>query len=216
MGRTQHTYYRHRPMRRLSGDLIVLVTGIVVLATSTLAALPSSPGDVEVAVFGWLNHAGDVPRALAWVPMQLGNVVVVPASALVALALGRVRLALSLGGAGMLAWVAAKGVKDVVERGRPGALVDDAVLRDAHAGGLGFPSGHVAVAAALAFVVWPHLGRAGRTAVLVTATLVGILRVYVGAHLPLDIIGGAGVGMACAGAVRLVRRGSGREARVSR
>ncbi|HVL03548.1 MAG TPA: phosphatase PAP2 family protein, partial [Acidimicrobiales bacterium] len=189
-------------MRRLSGDVIVLVTGIVVLATSTLAALPHSPGDVEVAVFGWLNHAGDVPRALAWVPMQLGNVVVVPVSALVALALGRVRLALALGGAGMLAWVAAKGVKDVVERGRPGALVDDAVLRDAHAGGLGFPSGHVAVAVALAFVVWPHLGRAARTAVLVSATLVGILRVYVGAHLPLDITGGAGVGMACAGAVR--------------
>ena len=203
-------------MRRLSGDLIVLAIGVVVLVTSTLAALPHSPGDVERAVFEWLNHAADVPRALAWMPMQLGNVVVVPVSALVALALGRVRLALSLGGAGMLAWVAAKGVKDVVERGRPGALVEDAVLRDAHAGGLGFPSGHVAVAAALAFVVLPRLGRAGRTAVLVSATLVGILRVYVGAHLPLDITGGVGVGMACAGVLRLVWHGSEREAMVSR
>ncbi|HEV2809040.1 MAG TPA: phosphatase PAP2 family protein [Acidimicrobiales bacterium] len=193
-------------MRRLWGDLILLVAGMVMLAVSTLAALPHSPSDVELAVFGWLNHAGDVPRALAWVPMQLGNVVAVPVSALVALVFGRVRLALALGGAGMLAWVAAKGVKDVVERGRPGALVDEAVLRDAHAGGLGFPSGHAAVAAALAFAVWPLLGRTGRAAVLVSATLVGILRVYVGAHLPLDITGGVGVGMASAGAVRLVWR----------
>lgn len=193
-------------MRRLWGDLILLVAGMVMLAVSTLAALPHSPSDVELAVFGWLNHAGDAPRALAWVPMQLGNVVAVPVSALVALVFGRVRLALALGGAGMLAWVAAKGVKDVVERGRPGALVDEAVLRDAHAGGLGFPSGHAAVAAALAFAVWPLLGRTGRAAVLVSATLVGILRVYVGAHLPLDITGGVGVGMASAGAVRLVWR----------
>ena len=203
-------------MRRLSGDLVVLVIGVVVLGTSTLAALPHSPSEVELSVFGWLNQAGDVPRALAWVPMQLGNVVVVPVSALVALALGRVRLALALGGGGMLAWVAAKGVKDLVERGRPGALVDDAVLRDAHAGGLGFPSGHAAVATTLAFVAWPHLSRAGRTAVLVSAALVGILRVYVGAHLPLDITGGVGVGLAGAGAVRLVWRGTGREAMVSR
>lgn len=203
-------------MGRLSGGLIVLVTGVVVLGLSALAALAHSPGEAELRVFGWLNQAGDVPRALAWVPMQLGNVVVVPLSALVALALGRIRLALALGGAGMLAWVAAKGVKDVVERGRPGALVDAAVLRDAHAGGLGFPSGHAAVATALALVAWPHLGRTGRTAVVVSAALVGILRVYVGAHLPLDITGGVGVGMACAGAVRLVWRGSEREAMVSR
>lgn len=176
----------------------------MVLVASSFAALTDSISDIELAVFRWVNDAGDVPWAMPWVPMQLGNVVAVPVSALVALAFGRIRLALGLAGAGMLAWVAAKGVKDVVDRGRPGALVEGAGLRDAHPGGLGFPSGHAAVAATLAIVVWPHLNRAGRVAVVVLATLVGILRLYVGAHLPLDITGGLGLGLAVGGAIAAV------------
>ena len=36
------------------------------------------------------------------------------------------------------------------------------------------------------------------------AVLVGLLRIYVGAHLPLDILGGAALGLAAGGAVHLV------------
>lgn len=186
---------------RPTGVLVAAATGSVVLVACALAALGDSVSDVEAALFTLVNDVGDVPRALAWGPMQLGNVVAVPVSALAALATGRARLALGLAGAGMLSWVAAKVVKDTVERGRPGALVDGAVLRDAHAGGLGFPSGHAAVAAALAIVVWPHLERRGRVAVAVVAALVGLLRIYVGAHLPLDIAGGVGLGLAVGGGV---------------
>lgn len=189
-----------------SRDLALTACGLMVLGVSTLAALPPSVSDVERTAFELVNDAGEIPRALAWAPMQLGNVVAVPVAALVALATGRARLALGLTGAGMLAWLAAKGVKDAVERGRPGALVEDALLRDAHPGGLGFPSGHAAVVSALAVVVWPQLNRAGRSAVVVAVAVVGLLRIYVGAHLPLDIAGGAGLGLALAGAVHILLR----------
>lgn len=182
-------------------DLVAAVVGLVVLVAGALAALPHPPSGVELALFALVNDAGEVPLALAWAPMQLGNVIAVPVSSAAALISGRVRLALGLAGAGMLAWLAAKWVKDAVERGRPGALVDDAVLRDAHPGGLGFPSGHAAVAATLAILVWPHLNRTGRVAVVVLTGLVGLLRLYVGAHLPLDIAGGLGLGVAVGGAV---------------
>lgn len=197
--------YRHPPMaERRTRYLLVVVIGLVMLVTSALGALPHSISDAELTVFALVNNLGDVPRALAWAPMQLGNVIAVPVSTLMALITGRARLALGLAGAGMLAWVAAKGVKDAVERGRPGALVDDAVLRDAYPGGLGFPSGHAAIAAALVVVVWPHLHRNGRIAVTTLALLVGMLRVYVGAHLPLDIIGGLGLGLAGGGAIAAI------------
>lgn len=187
-----------------SRDLALAVCGLAVLVASTLAALPDSVSDAERAVFRLANDAGEIPRALAWAPMQLGNVVAVPVAALAALATGRARLAVGLAGTGMLAWVAAKGVKDAVERGRPGALVEDAVLRDAHPGGLGFPSGHVAVVSVLAVVVWPHLNRAGRLAAVMAVASVGLLRVYAGAHLPLDITGGMGLGLALGGTVHVL------------
>jgi undecaprenyl-diphosphatase len=40
--------------------------------------------------------------------------------------------------------------------------------------------------------------------VVSAAVLVALARVYVGAHLPLDVLGGAALGLAVAGAVRLI------------
>lgn len=63
---------------------------------------------------------------------------------------------------------------------------------------LSFPSGHTATAFVLAGVLVFHLSAAGRRrwagALLVTAALVGLSRVAVGAHWPLDVLGGVVVG----------------------
>jgi undecaprenyl-diphosphatase len=78
------------------------------------------------------------------------------------------------------------------------------VIRGAEAHGRGFVSGHAATLAALATVAWPWLGRRGRVVVVVLVTVVGLTRIYVGAHLPLDVVGGAGLGIAVGGCVRLL------------
>ena len=67
------------------------------------------------------------------------------------------------------------------------------------------------MAAALGAAALPRLGPAGRALVLTAMPAVGLTRVYVGAHLPLDIAGGAALGLAVDAAVRVVMPG--REAR---
>ena len=83
-------------------------------------------------------------------------------------------------------------------------LLADVVIRGAEAHGRGFVSGHAATLTALAAVAWPWLGRRGRIAVAVLVVVVCLARVYVGAHLPLDVVGGAALGLAVAGVVRLL------------
>jgi membrane-associated phospholipid phosphatase len=190
-------------MHRHRADVAVATAGIVLLGLSAVVLDGRQVSDAERSLFRLVNGVPGIPFALAWAPMQLGNVVAVPVSALLALTTRRYRAALALAVAGLSAWVLGKVVKGVVERGRPGALVGDAVLRDAPAGGLGFVSGHAAVAVALATAAWPYLGRRGRRAAAGLAVLVCLLRVYVGAHLPLDVIGGAGLGLAVGAVVAL-------------
>jgi undecaprenyl-diphosphatase len=134
--------------------------------------------------------------------MQLGNFLVVPAAVLAALLARRWRLAAALATAGAGVYVLAKVVKHFVLRGRPDTLLDDVTVRGAAAHGLGFVSGHIAVVTALALVAWPWLPRWGRWVAGAAVVAVFLTRMYVGAHLPLDMVGGAALGLCVAGAVR--------------
>jgi undecaprenyl-diphosphatase len=185
-------------------DVVLVLVGTAGLF---LAALPVDgdrvPGS-EAAVFGVLNSTTVLPFGVVWPVMQLGNVTVVPVSALLAAALRRWRLAVQLLVAGTTTYLAAKMVKGGWPRGRPDGLLADVVIRGDAALGRGFVSGHAATLAALATVAWPWLGPRGRAVVVVLVVLVCLARVHVGAHLPLDVVGGAALGLAVGGLVRLV------------
>ena len=75
--------------------------------------------------------------------------------------------------------------------------------------------GHAGVAVALGATALPRLGAAGRALTLSTVPVVGLTRVYVGAHLPLDVAGGAALGLVIDAAMTLVK-GSHRPVRSSR
>jgi hypothetical protein len=83
--------------------------------------------------------------------------------------------------------------------------------RGRDASGLGYPSGHAGMAVALGTAVFLRLSPSGRAAVVAAVPIVGLSRVYVGAHLRLDIADGAALGLAAVAAVALVRHPGGHE-----
>ena len=127
--------------------------------------------------------------------MQAGTFVTVPIVAAVAATTGRRRLAVELATGGTLAWLGAKALKRLGGRGRPGGLLPDVRLRESIGGDLGWVSGHTAVATTLAAIAWPHVPRSARPALVAVVATTAFGRMYVGAHLPLDLVGGAGLGL---------------------
>jgi undecaprenyl-diphosphatase len=95
-------------------------------------------------------------------------------------------------------------VKLLVQRERPGTTVPEAVLRGVHPGGLSYVSGHAIITFAIAGLLVLVLPRRWGIVAFVLATLNAVARVYLGAHNPLDVVGGAAVGLALAAALDLV------------
>jgi membrane-associated phospholipid phosphatase len=182
-----------------------LAAGAVVLASTLVPLRRDRIGPREQEAFRLVNNLPDGLYRPVWPVMQLGALAAAPATAGVALAAGNRPLAFRLLAGGSAAWVAAKVVKRVVRRGRPVALLAGVHTRGPEATGLGYLSGHAAVAAALTGAAWPALGPRGRRAVVALASAVGISRIYVGAHLPLDVAGGAALGLLVDGAWALRR-----------
>jgi undecaprenyl-diphosphatase len=193
-----------RRVERRPTDLIWLAAGTVVLLLCALPVHADRVDALEGDLFRAVNDLPSVPFPVVWVPMQLGNLLVVPAAVLAALAFRRWRLAAGLALAGAGVYVLAKVVKRFVERGRPSDVLDEVLVRGAAPHGLGFVSGHIAVVTALALVAWPWLPRWGRWAAGAAVAAVFFTRMYVGAHLPLDMVGGAALGVAVGALVRLL------------
>ncbi len=189
---------------RHPGDVLRLVAGLAILLGCTATVRPYDVGVLETDLF---RLANDLPDALFpgfWLVMQGGNVLAVGVAALVVAASRRFWLAFNLAVTGVGVWLAARWIKDRVGRGRPADLLADVHLRGQHDSGLGFVSGHAAVAVAIATLIAPYLGRRARWVAVLWAALVCVSRLYVGAHLPLDVVGGAALGWAAGSLVHLL------------
>jgi membrane-associated phospholipid phosphatase len=189
---------------RLRGTAhIGLVVGGVVLGVTGGLARRGVSGN-EARILGRVNSLPEGAFPFGWLPMQYGSLGAVPTLAVAALARRRPRTALAVGACGTAAWVLAKTVKPMVGRGRPGTLLPDVRRRGSeNEKGLGFPSGHAAVSAALTLAAWPYSGWRWRLASVALAGFVPVARLYVGAHLPLDVLGGSALGVFVASGMRL-------------
>lgn len=146
-----------------------------------------------------LRKINTLPDALhrgVWPVMQFGSLASVGAMTSLVSAAGHSRRAIGVAVGGGGAWLLCKPVKRLVRRPRPNAVqTTDLRIRGRAQSGLGYPSGHAAVAAAVASALVAD--RRGAAVGLLTsrAGAVALSRVNVGAHYPLDAIGGSALGV---------------------
>ena len=163
--------------------------GLVFLAAGYVASTGTLVGEIGLVEFvnGWPDPVVDV---LALV-MQLGTrpVILIAAAVVAVVAPGdwrRAALAVAL--AGLLSWAAADFAKEIVERPRPAAFTDGLVFDHGGAPGFAYPSTHTAIAAGT-LVAAALVARRGPAVALAVAALVGLGRIAVGVHFPLDVVG---------------------------
>jgi len=172
-----------------------IVAGSAAFAAAWWRARQPEIAELEERVMRAVNAGPEVAYRPVYVVMQLGSLGGgLAAGALLARRDRRTGIATMV--AVTAVWGASKLVKRSTGRGRPEAHLDEIVIRGAPQRGLGFPSGHAGVATVVALTAAPVLPRAAALAVAGASITTVLARVYVGAHLPLDVAGGAAMGLA--------------------
>ena len=118
---------------------------------------------------------------------------------------GRTALARRVAVSGATAWTLAQAAKPLLPRERP-YQADGAERIVVEPAGTSWPSGHAAVAAAMASTLGRGRGALVRGTLAAIAAAVGASRVYVGVHHPSDVVAGYGLGALSASLVRLLGR----------
>ena len=182
----------------------MLISGASGFAVTAKMATRDGIHEWERTAFHAANDLSRLDYRAVWILMQYGTFATVPALAGVAFARKRPRLGVDMLLAGTSAYVLAKMAKRCVGRGRPSSELEDVTIQGKEEGDLGFPSGHAAVSAALTTAAAPFVPRPVRVVAAGLAAFVSFARIHVGAHLPLDVIGGAFMGVAIGSAVNVV------------
>ena len=182
---------------------LILIVAFVLTVFFMFIAMFVNNGHVagwEKGLFLWINHWPDA-LYIPMVGLQFLGVLLVPLVFTVgALLWTRYSLAVMFAMIIPLKITIEKIVKAYFERERPAKYIEETILRgDVQASGLSFFSGHAFIVSAVAVLMFPYLKGWWRVVSITLVLFCSLARIYLGAHLPLDVIAGilAGATTAC-------------------
>jgi undecaprenyl-diphosphatase len=177
----------------------VLAGGALVLAVATTRGRGR---DLDDRLFGWANGRLQHPVADAVLRglTELGSLWASAAAAAAMAWRGSRRPAADALGAAGAMWLLGQGLKSAFRRLRPYEADLPGRLLIGRPKGASWPSSHPAVLLAFATVAGRslELPPTARRALSILAGLVGLSRVYLGVHFPVDVAGGLLLGQAVA------------------
>lgn len=185
-------------MRPSVATVVVLVSGLAVRAGRADA--------IDTRVREYVTGLRTPERdALVRVATDLGSMYGVGIVAGALVLAGRPNPAARVGLCGAMAWTLAQGAKPILPRERP-YQADGAERLVVEPSGSSWPSGHSAVAMAMASTLSEGRGALTRAALTSVAAAVGLSRIYVGVHHASDVVAGAGFGGLSAHLIRRLSR----------
>lgn len=170
------------------------IAAIVLFVSAVLASRGAAMHDWEIDVFRVVYDLPTLLQPFFFVVTQLGSVYGLALALLITFIMREHRIVLRLLLTSTLAYLLSGFAKSIWGRARPNDLLSGVINRDHYVQGPGFPSGHTALIVALAFTIGHYLPKKYHWLVTLTIVLVGLSRMYMGVHAPLDIVGGFAIG----------------------
>lgn len=173
---------------------VVFAAALLVLGTGAFLARSGQPTGWEYSLFMAINGWPEYLYRVFSVITFFGGTIMAMLSVAAAYVLRMYRFALRLAIAVVMGFGGMVLAKHLVGRERPFELLAGVHAR-AFEPDLGYPSGHATFITILTLMLFPYLPKIVRWLVVVGAILlVGLSRLYLGVHLPLDIVGGVALG----------------------
>ena len=178
-----------------------LMALVCLFALIAVSLVWSAGQRLDTWIFRFVNLHGHHPKWLdrgMWLTTQLGNLVTAGLLAGLFFGLNYRGLAVEIIFGTLTLWLLVEALKALTDRARPFLDLEGTRIIGSRERGRSFPSGHTAQTFFLMTLLSHqfHLALGSAAALYAVAVLVGLTRVYVGAHYPRDVLGGAVLGSA--------------------